>query len=86
MASTAHGAGMMLVPALIPLCVGDAPARAITASGSLALALAAVAVHAMSMLVVTGAIALAACIGFDACGRWMLRIGCWRTPAAHHRR
>ena len=33
--ATAHGAGMMIVPALIPLCLGDSPAREITASGSL---------------------------------------------------
>ena len=35
MMSTAHGAGLMLVPALIPLCLGDASAREIGASGSL---------------------------------------------------
>ena len=45
-----HGAGMMLVPALIPLCLSGSPARAITASGSMALALAAVAVHMAAML------------------------------------
>ena len=49
-ASTAHGSGMMLVPALVPLCLGDSPARDITASGSLPLALAAVVVHTLSML------------------------------------
>src|SRR6516225_5042165 len=36
-ASTAHGAGLMLVPALTPLCLANTPAREITASGSLAL-------------------------------------------------
>ena len=55
MMSSAHGAGLMLVPALIPLCVGDAPGRQITASGSLTLALAAVGVHTAAMLTVTGA-------------------------------
>ncbi len=54
MMSTAHGAGLMLMPALIPLCIGNAPAREITASGSLMLALAAVGVHAAAMLAVTG--------------------------------
>lgn len=43
--SNAHGAGLMLVPALIPLRIADAPAREITASSSLVLALAAVGVH-----------------------------------------
>jgi hypothetical protein len=55
--TTAHGAGMMLVPALVPLCLTGNPAREITASGSLLLALAAVGVHTAAMLVTTGAIA-----------------------------
>ena len=57
--ATAHGAGLMLVPALIPLCLAAAPARELTAAGSLPIALAAVAVHTLAMLAVTGAIALA---------------------------
>lgn len=64
MMSTAHGAGLMLVPALIPLCMGNAPAREITASGSFTLALAAVGVHTAAMLAVTGAIASEVCRGF----------------------
>jgi len=55
--ATVHGAGMMLVPALVPLCLADNPAREITASGSLLPALAAVGVHTAAMLVTTGAIA-----------------------------
>jgi len=55
--ATAHGSGMMLVPALVPLCIGDSPAREITASGSLTMALAAVALHTAAMLAVTGVIA-----------------------------
>ena len=69
MMSTAHGAGLMLVPALIPLCIGNAPAREITASGSLTLALAAVGVHTAAMLAVTGVIATGACRGFEALAR-----------------
>lgn len=61
--ATVHGAGLMLVPALIPLCMSDTPAREITASGSLALALAAVAVHMATMLLTTGAIATGVCRG-----------------------
>jgi hypothetical protein len=64
--STAHGAGLMLVPVLIPLCMGDAPAPEITASGSLTLALAAVGVHTAAMLTVTGVIATGVCRGLDA--------------------
>jgi len=69
MMSTAHGAGLMLVPALIPLCMGDASAREITASGSLMLALAAVGVHTAAMLAVTGVVATGVCRGFDAGAR-----------------
>lgn len=58
MVSTAHGAGLMLVPALIPLCMGEASAREVDASGSLILALAAVGVHTAAMLLVTGVIAI----------------------------
>ncbi len=67
--ATAHGAGMMLVPALIPLCVTGSPAREITASGSMLLALAAVAVHMAAMLAVTGAIAAGARRGWAALRR-----------------
>lgn len=56
-----HGAGMMLVPALIPLCVSGLPGREIAASGSMALGLAAVAVHLAAMLAVAGATTALAC-------------------------
>jgi hypothetical protein len=64
--ATAQGAGLMLVPALVPLCIGAGPVRQITASGSMTLALAAVAVHTAAMLVVTAALALAACCALRA--------------------
>ncbi|HUN47145.1 MAG TPA: hypothetical protein VMU85_11510 [Stellaceae bacterium] len=54
----AHGAGLMLVPALIPLCLDGGPAMALTATGSFGIALAAVGVHTAAMLAVTGAIAV----------------------------
>ena len=57
---TAHGAGWMLVPALVPLCAGDMPAKEIVASGSVVLGLAAVCVHLAAMLVTTAVIAVAA--------------------------
>ena len=65
MMSTAHGAGLMLVPVLMPLCMGNAATREITASGSLMLALAAVGVHTAAMLAVTSVIAIGVCRGFD---------------------
>lgn len=57
--ATAHGAGLMLVPALVPLCLADAPARDLGAEGSLTMAIAAVGVHSGAMLGVTAAIAFA---------------------------
>lgn len=57
--ATAHGAGLMLIPALIPLCLGSAPASELTAGGSFPIAFAAVGVHTLAMLIVTAAIAFA---------------------------
>lgn len=54
----AHGAGLMLVPALVPLCLAGAPGRDILASGSALVALAAVGVHTAAMLSVTGLVAI----------------------------
>lgn len=56
--ATAHGAGLMLLPALMPLCLTGSPIAEITAAGSAPIVLAAVAVHSLSMLAVTGAVAL----------------------------
>jgi hypothetical protein len=56
--ATAHGAGLMILPALIPLCLKSSPAAELTASGSATIALAAVAVHMAAMLAVTGALAI----------------------------
>src|SRR5688572_8642433 len=57
--ATSHGAGLMLVPVLLPLCLAASPARELTAAGSLPIALAAVGVHTLALLATTGAIALA---------------------------
>ena len=56
--ATAHGAGLMLVPVLIPLCLSATPAQELGASGSLLIALAAVGVHTFSMLATTCLIAV----------------------------
>jgi hypothetical protein len=63
--ATAHGAGLMLVPVLIPLCLAASPAQELTAAGSLPVALAAVGVHTLAMLATTGVIALAVYEWFD---------------------
>ncbi|MGJ7509593.1 hypothetical protein [Variovorax sp. GT1P44] len=73
MMSTAHGAGLMLVPALIPLCMGDAAGRELPVSDSLMLALGAVGVHTAAMLVVSGAAAIAACRGYEVGVGWFQR-------------
>lgn len=57
--ATAHGAGLMVLPALIPLCLGDSPLEEIATAGSVGTALAAVGIHTAAMLVVTGAVAIA---------------------------
>jgi hypothetical protein len=69
MMSTAQGAGLMLVPALFSLCVGNAPGREITASGSFMLMFSAVVVHTAAMLAVTGAIATGVSSGYIAAAR-----------------
>lgn len=53
--ASAHGAGLMLVPALIPLCV----AMPAIGSGSVLTALAAIGVHTLAALAVTGLLAVA---------------------------
>jgi len=68
--ATAHGAGLMLVPALVPICLSGGPA--LTASGSLALALAAVALHTAAMLAATGLVAAGVQRGI---ARWSGRLG-----------
>jgi hypothetical protein len=55
--ASAQGAGLMLVPALGPLCAPGAPLRELAASGPLATGLAAVVVHTAAMLLTTGLIA-----------------------------
>lgn len=52
--ATAHGAGLMLVPALMPLCTGMPGIGA----GPLLVSLAAVGVHTMATLAITGLVAL----------------------------
>jgi hypothetical protein len=54
--ATAHGAGLMLWPALMPLCF---PQGAPADGPSLSMALLGVGVHTLAMILVTGAIAVA---------------------------
>lgn len=84
-AGTAHGAGWMLVPALASICGSDdGAARQITASGSMALALAAVCVHLAAMLGTTALVAAGARVGTRAAWAW-LRSRPRSSAAAAHR-
>jgi hypothetical protein len=58
MVAGAHGAGFMLIPALLSLCVSPGVGGELTASTSLPVSLAALAVHTGAMLVVIGAVSL----------------------------
>jgi len=55
--ASAHGAGLMLIPVVLPLCLAASPGGELT-TAALPIALAAVGVHSLAMLAVTGAIAL----------------------------
>src|SRR5260221_6837207 len=55
--ATAHGAGLMLLPALMPLCLSSSPVQAVTASGSLAVKVLAVGIHSRAKLAVAGLLA-----------------------------
>jgi len=56
--ANAHGAGLMLIPAVIPLCLAAAPAHELTAGGSAEIAFAALALHTGTMLAVIGIISI----------------------------
>jgi hypothetical protein len=56
--ASAHGAGLMLIPVVVPLCLAAAPAPELTASGSLPVVLAALAVHTATMLATIAVISI----------------------------
>jgi hypothetical protein len=58
--ASAHGAGLMLVPVVAPLCISAAPAQELAggAGGSIGVALAALGVHTVTMLATIAAIAV----------------------------
>lgn len=57
--ASAHGAGLMLIPVLVPAVGAHAAAHGMAMGQTLAISAGAVAVHTLATLVVTGAIALA---------------------------
>jgi hypothetical protein len=56
--ASAHGAGLMLVPVLLPLCASAAPASTLTADGAASLALLAIGVHTAAMLAAIAVISM----------------------------
>src|SRR5438552_7959757 len=54
--SSAHGAGLMLIPILVPLCLSGAPSGRLTASGALPVVLAALGGHPAPMLATVTAV------------------------------
>jgi hypothetical protein len=70
--SSAHGAGLMLIPVALPLCLAGSPSGQLTAGGSLPVALAVLGVHTAAMLVT---IALVSLIVYDWVGLTFLRSG-----------
>lgn len=56
--ANAHGAGLMLIPAVIPLCLAAAPAHELTGSGSVPVALLALGLHTATMLAAIAGIAI----------------------------
>jgi hypothetical protein len=74
--ATAHGAGLMMLPAMIPLCLASSSADEMGAGGLAETALAAVAVHTAALLVVTAAVAV---IVYEWVGLSVLRTA-WLNP------
>lgn len=56
--ANAHGAGLMLIPAVIPLCLAASPAHALTSGASALVALTVLGVHTVAMLVTIGIVAV----------------------------
>jgi hypothetical protein len=54
--ASAHGAGLMLVPLVLPLCLAAAPAQELTVGGAPPVARAAVGVHTAAMLAAIAAV------------------------------
>jgi hypothetical protein len=70
--ATAHGAGLMLVPFIIPLCLSASPSHEFFAAQSFFIALAAVGVHTVAILAVIAAISS---IVYESIGVAFLRYG-----------
>ena len=57
--ATAHGAGLMLIPVLMPICLSGTPSQALTVTGSIPVGIAALGVHTGVMLATIGLVSIA---------------------------
>ena len=57
--ATAHGAGLMLIPVLMPICLSGTPSQALTVTGSIPIGIAALGVHTGAMLATIGLVSIA---------------------------
>jgi hypothetical protein len=56
--ASAHGAGLMVIPFVLPLCVAASPGPEMNALGSIPIALAAISIHTVAMLATIGAVSV----------------------------
>jgi len=63
--ATSHGAGLMVAPALLPICASGAPGEVLPGGGEIPLAVAALGVHTIVMLATIAAISIAVYTWFD---------------------
>ena len=70
--ASAHGAGLMMVPTLVPLCLSGSGIDAAVATRPVIYSLAAVCVHSVAMVAVSGLIAIAV---YDWIGVGFIRSG-----------
>jgi hypothetical protein len=57
--ATAHGAGLMLIPVLMPICLSGTPAEALTVARSVPVGITALAMHTGAMLATIGLVSIA---------------------------
>jgi hypothetical protein len=57
--ASAHGAGLMLVPILLPICASGAATSELHSGGAIPLAIAAAGIHSLTMLAAIGVISVA---------------------------
>ena len=57
--ATAHGAGLMLIPVLMPICLSGTPSQALTVTGSIPVGISALGVHTGAMVATIGLVSIA---------------------------